>query len=278
MGYKPHLYLKPTWPGERIPLSAAAIHHLDVVLRMVAGDRVAYTDGRGNRGSGVLADGFVVRGAERYVPRPSPALRIAVAPPRSASRQRFVVEKLSELGVDALLWLDTGRSEGRPPRPAKAHTWAVAALQQSRGTWLMDVSGPLALEDMLRQDMLKATSSAAAVGSTGRACGAHSGGDLRWTWVAEPGSDASPELSSFADCGDLITVAIGPEGGWAPGELPPGRRRFSLGPTVLRTETAAVAAAVAVLGRTRWLNPGEGSPSGTSLQAAESGLPSENSA
>ncbi len=272
MAYKPHLYLKPTWPGDRIPLSAEAIHHLDVVLRMVAGDRVAYTDGRGNRGSGVLADGFVVRGAEQYAPRPSPALRIAVAPPRSASRQRFVVEKLSELGVDALLWLDTDRSEGRPPRPAKAHTWAVAALQQSRGTWLMDVSGPLPPEDVL-----KSTAFDAIAGPTGRACGARSGGDRGWMWVAEPGSDALPELSSFADCGDLITVAIGPEGGWAPGELPPGTRRFSLGLTVLRTETAAVAAAVAVLGRTRWLNPGDGSPSGTSLQAAEGGLPSENS-
>jgi len=39
------------------------------------------------------------------------------------------------------------------------------------------------------------------------------------------------------------TVVIGPEGGWAPGEIPDTMRRWSLGSTVLRVETAAIVAA-----------------------------------
>jgi len=41
---------------------------------------------------------------------------------------------------------------------------------------------------------------------------------------------------------DVRAVAIGPEGGWAPGEWTT-RRKLSLGPTVLRAETAGVVAA-----------------------------------
>ena len=40
-------------------------------------------------------------------------------------------------------------------------------------------------------------------------------------------------------------VAVGPEGGWAPGELPERAPLVSLAATVLRVETAAIAAAIA---------------------------------
>ncbi len=56
-------------------------------------------------------------------------------------------------------------------------------------------------------------------------------------------------VADFAGSGDwrgVRAVAVGPEGGWAPGEWETTRRRVSLGPTVLRGETAAVVAAALV--------------------------------
>ena len=51
----------------------------------------------------------------------------------------------------------------------------------------------------------------------------------------------------------VTSVAIGPEGGWAPGEWDEDRRRLALGPTVLRAETAGiVAAALLAFGAGGW--------------------------
>ena len=70
--------------------------------------------------------------------------------------------------------------------------------------------------------------------------------------------ETAAESLTFADLGDEIAVCdlsggdetpnagvvvIGPEGGWAEGEVPSGVTRWRLGPTVLRTETAALVAA-----------------------------------
>jgi RsmE family RNA methyltransferase len=58
-----------------------------------------------------------------------------------------------------------------------------------------------------------------------------------------------PESVAIADLGakgnwrGVRSVAIGPEGGWAPNEWDESRRRVGLGPTVLRAETAGVVAA-----------------------------------
>jgi 16S rRNA U1498 N3-methylase RsmE len=56
-------------------------------------------------------------------------------------------------------------------------------------------------------------------------------------------------IADFSGSGDwrgVRAVAVGPEGGWAPGEWAEERRRVGLGPTVLRGETAAVVAAALV--------------------------------
>jgi 16S rRNA (uracil1498-N3)-methyltransferase len=64
--------------------------------------------------------------------------------------------------------------------------------------------------------------------------------------VTPEGVPADAAIADFSGSGDwsgLRAVCVGPEGGWAPGEWDDSRRRVSLGPTVLRGETAAVVAA-----------------------------------
>jgi RsmE family RNA methyltransferase len=126
------------------------------------------------------------------------------------------VEKLAELGVDRLYWLDTRYGEGRPPRQSKARAWAQAALEQSRGPWLLEVEGPVAIRDLP---------------------------DVPTLLVAERETNPPP---SVVDDGILI---VGPEAGLAEGEVPESAYRVSLGTRVLRVETAAVVGAAVLLER-----------------------------
>jgi 16S rRNA (uracil1498-N3)-methyltransferase len=182
-----------------------------MVLRIESA-AVTYTDGKGRMGSGTYAAGRIERGEEEVVAPPR-LLTVAVAPPRESARVRFVVEKLAELGVSRLAWLMTEHTEGRAPRPEKAHAWAVGALEQSRASWLLEVVGPVRVAD---------------VSGLGTPVFAEGDGMA---------ADALPPLTDPVVC-------IGPEGGFSAAEIPEGALRVQLGRTVLRVDTAAMSAAV----------------------------------
>jgi 16S rRNA U1498 N3-methylase RsmE len=122
-----------------------------------------------------------------------------------------MVEKLSELGVAEVRFLDTVHGTGRPPKPDRARAWSVSGLEQSRGAWLMRIE------------------------------------DRMITW-SDLGDDALVcDVGAPTEAGHARTVVIGPEGGWAPGEVPATATRWGLGSTVLRVETAAIVAASRLL-------------------------------
>jgi 16S rRNA (uracil1498-N3)-methyltransferase len=216
MRHVPHLYLPPAWVGDEIPLSDEQTHHLHRVLRLGGGATISYTDGVGTKGEGMLHKGSVVRGTESHVARPGPEVSVAVAAPHQPQRVRFLVEKLAELGIDRLIWLNTRLREGRPPRIEKATAWARAALEQSRGVWLLEFGGPMVLDELPDSPTL---------------------------WVAERERFPPPTV---VDGGILV---IGPEAGFAEGEVPASANRIGLGKRVLRVETAAVVGATVLLDR-----------------------------
>lgn len=205
MKHIPHLVVAAPWEGQRLDLSMVQWRHITKVLRMKSGQEVSYTDGLGVIGSGVLIHQGVERGEEETVARPT-ELTVAVAPPSNKDRQRFLVEKLTELGVARLIWLETKHGKNRVASAAKIFSWVHAALEQSRGAYLMDTSDEMVpLADL-----------------EGRVV------------VCRPGGERDP--------GDVDVIAIGPEGGFADEEIPEDARLWDLGPTVLRVETAAVVA------------------------------------
>ena len=206
MKHIPHLYVRDLGDRE-FQLTPEQERHLTRVLRTTAGDQVSYTNGEGLIGSGTWDGTWVVRGDEQIVARPS-ELVLAVAPPANKDRLRFTVEKLAELGVERLVWLKTEWGNRRIPSLEKQSAWAVSALEQSRGAWLMSVGDDLVDWSDLEEPIV----------------------------VCQQGGEAvvvSPR-----------TVVIGPEGGLDPGEIPRGTNQVSLGSTVLRVETAAVVAAI----------------------------------
>jgi 16S rRNA U1498 N3-methylase RsmE len=122
-----------------------------------------------------------------------------------------MVEKLSELGVAELRFLKTRYGQGRPPREDRLRSWAVSGLEQSRGAWLMRAS------------------------------------PVEIVWSDLPSVYAVCEPGGSAKVPHARTVVIGPEGGWAPEEIPESAIRLHLGDTVLRVETAAIVAAARMI-------------------------------
>ena len=198
-------------PGDR--------HHLERVLRLRAGEAVTASDGAGRwvacrfstggrEGPGLEVDGEVV--AE---PAAAPPITVAFAPTKG-DRPEWAVQKLTELGVDRIVPLLAARSVvrwtgDRAAGPVeRLRRVAREAAMQSRRAWLPVVEQP--------------TTFAEAAGRPGAA-------------LAVPGGQP-PSLGR-------TVVLVGPEGGWDADELGAGLPTMGLGPNVLRTETAAVAAA-----------------------------------
>lgn len=206
MKHVPHVVVPAPWQGREVALSILQWKHLNKVLRLKRGDPVSYTDGLGVIGSGVLGSQVIERGEERRVERPT-NLSIAVSPPSSKDRQRYLVEKLAELGVARLMWLQTRHGNSRAANPGKVFSWVLAATEQSRGAWLMETSDEHVELSAIEGSVV----------------------------ICHPGGDTNP--------GEADVVVIGPEGGFAEDEIPPNARLWDLGPTILRVETAALVAA-----------------------------------
>lgn len=206
MGHMPHLYLPGPWNSSELRTTVGQRNHLVKSLRIRDAAGVSYTDGLGRVGHGSFEEGSVTRGVESQVER-TVKLVLAMAPPPSRERQRFAIEKLAELGVERVIWLKTEFGATRPPSDAKSKAWAISALEQSRGAWLMETDSALMGWDGLEWPLA----------------------------VCDQGGTQTRPLAR--------TVVVGPEGGWAPGEIPEEATTWDLGPSVLRVETAAVVAA-----------------------------------
>ena len=200
-------------------LNQADTRHLTAVLRLRDGEIVVAGDGAGHWARCQMHVGGHDATLERIGPvettdAPEPAVTVAFAPVKG-DRPEWVVQKLTELGVDRIVPILTTRSvvrwEGERAVKAVERLRRVAreGSAQCRRAWLPEVAAVSSLGSL-----------AALTGVP--------------TAVASPGG-APPDLSR-------PVVAIGPEGGWDPAELDAGFDMVGLGSTILRAETAAVAA------------------------------------
>ena len=194
-------------------MSEADAHHVFRVLRVADGEVVSVTDGRGAWRLCRAAGGTIEPTGEPVVePPPVAPVTIGLAIPKS-DRPEWIVQKLTEVGVDRIVWLHADRSVVRwddrraPKHLARLHRVAIEAVQQCRRVTVPAIDGPMAATDFLTTAV-----------------------------AAEPGGRV--------DDGRDPTIAIGPEGGWTDRELAAARGVVSLGSTVLRVETAALVAAV----------------------------------
>lgn len=198
-----------------VALDSDAQHHLDRVLRLREGERVAVCDGQGRWRLAVVVgsgDSFRIEtdGAMHTVERTRMPLRLATAIPKG-DRLDWLVQKAVEIGADTIQLLHTDRSVVRwkADRAAKQlerlRRIALEASRQSRRVWLPEVLAPVDASEVLSTSV-----------------------------AAEPGGRSVVPTDN--------SIAIGPEGGWSTDELKMASDQVQLGHNVLRTETAAIVA------------------------------------
>lgn len=193
-------------PGDR--------HHLERALRLRPGEQLTVADGKGRWRLCRFGRELEPEGPVEVEEAPSPPITLAVALTKRM-RLDWAVQKATEVGVDRLVLFEALRSVARwDEARALSHVErlrrvAREAAMQSRRVFLPVVEGLTSFADVARRP-----------GAT----------------LAHPGGGPPHP--------DRPVLLVGPEGGWAAQELECGLPRTSLGPHVLRSETAALAGAV----------------------------------
>ena len=203
-------------------------HHLRRVLRLRPGEVGTVSDGRGGwracTWTGAPGVALAPEGDVEREPTPAPTVTVGFALTKG-DRPEWVTQKLTEVGVDVIAPFSAERSvvrwddEKALRQQERLTRVAREAAMQSRRSWLPEV---LPLATFVRVvEVLGAR-----------------------TALAQPGG-APPSL-------ERPGLLVGPEGGFSQAELEAAPGTIGLGPTVLRAETAAVAAGLSLC----WLRAG----------------------
>jgi 16S rRNA (uracil1498-N3)-methyltransferase len=211
--------------GTRASLDESEAHHLRV-RRAREDEGVEVLDGSGLTGTGRLvrvgSDWMVeIQSAERQSAQPQLALAVA-----AGDRERFtwMAEKAVELGVSAIIPLETARTAGvatrlRDSHGAKLRRLVLEATKQCGAAWAPTLEPSVALEKFLARPIQ-------GIG-----------------WLADPAGAMPPATLDDSP----LTAVIGPEGGFTAEEkaalVSVGYRPVALGTNTMRFETAALAAA-----------------------------------
>lgn len=217
--------------GDSVALTGADAHKIQHVLRLKSGDRIEVVDSAGSMFDAELDVGEAVRAVVSN-PRPGGAesrVRIDVAQgiPKG-QKMDFVVEKLTELGASSILPFESERSVARDVGAGKLERWrrlASSAAAQSGRSVIPSVETPLHFAQIVER---------------------FAGYDVvLFPWEVAENAPLRDVLPSLLVSTVSVLVVVGPEGGFSHDEADraaaAGAHLISLGPRILRTETAALA-------------------------------------
>lgn len=204
--------------GEDVEVPEAESHHLLDVIRVARGESLRIADGHGRRGVAVLADvrggRAVLRVLEAEDAPPEVVRVVLLGMPKGPLLEDALVLG-TEAGASAFVLVRARYSPPGDPRADRLERLLKAAATQCGRPRVPQVSPPVLLRDALAAPIPGAR------------------------FVATPGGGDPGPLPGPA------TIAIGPEGGWAPEEqaalLGAGFAPLGLGPWILRTPTAVAA-------------------------------------
>jgi 16S rRNA (uracil1498-N3)-methyltransferase len=221
-------------------LPPEASHHLARVLRLAAGDALILFDGRGHEYCATIerltkSTVTLRTGEAKEIDRESPLAVLLAQGISTGERMDYTVQKAVELGVHAIQPLTTERTvvrldaERAARRVAHWQSIAVSACEQCGRNRVPAVNAVMTLTSWL---------------------GAHDATACRVTLSPT----ASMRLAQLPRAAGPLVLLVGPEGGLSPREhadaVGTGFVEARLGPRVLRTETAALAALAAL--QTLW--------------------------
>lgn len=216
----------PLADGQSVPLSRDQAHYLFGVMRLTAGDSVLLFNGQDGEWAADVVDAGKRGGtlAVTTLTRPlqmPPDLWLMFAPIKKA-RTDFIVEKAAEMGAARILPVQTEFTNSERIRQDRLQAHAVEAAEQCGGTYVPEVSALQRLDRVL----------------------ADWPQDRQILFCDEELAGQGPKITGERG---PWAILIGPEGGFSQAERTrlnalPQSHPVSLGPRVLRADTAAVAA------------------------------------
>ncbi|TDK30122.1 16S rRNA (uracil(1498)-N(3))-methyltransferase [Luteimonas terrae] len=230
---------RPLTVGHQVELPDDAAAHLVRVLRLREGDACVLFNGDGHDHDArlVRADkrGAVAEiVATRSIDLESPLSITLVQGIARGEKMDWILQKATELGVTAFVPVSSDRSEVKldAERAGKRHAhWrsvVVSACEQSWRTRVPEVAAPRSLAAALADLAAEAS-----------------------RWLLDPEAEAG--IATMPAPSNGVVLAIGPEGGWSPNDraalVAAGFGGLRLGPRILRTETAGMAAIAALQAR-----------------------------
>src|SRR6056297_2167199 len=225
---KIRLYVEhPLGEGQTVPLNRDQAHYLFAVMRRGAGDALLAFNGRDGEWLVTVQEaskkGGVLRVEKQTAPqRNPPDLWVLFAPIKKA-RTDFIVEKAAEMGAARILPVQSDFTNAERIRQDRLQAHAIEAAEQCGGTFVPEVAELQKLDRLL----------------------ADWPGDRQLMFCDEALVGAGETLGQAG--GGKWAILIGPEGGFSDAERDrlralPFAHAVSLGPRILRADTAAVAA------------------------------------
>jgi 16S rRNA (uracil1498-N3)-methyltransferase len=219
-------------PGATLLLTGDEARHAAGARRLHAGDTLWLFDGHGGVARAALQR-VAARGRalelrieeRRTEPPPRPAIHLACALPKG-DRQQVLLDMATQLGMTRFTPLDCARSVVKPGAnsPARWNKICLESCKQSRRLHLPAIATSSTPADVARR--------AAAEGSQ--------------AWLAHPAVQAASLAAAIHQrANNGVTLLVGPEGGFTEAEteqvVAAGARPLTLGDSILRIETAAIA-------------------------------------
>lgn len=225
-----YFYVPNAASATELPADEAS--HAVRVLRMKPGDEMVLMDGVGTFFKAEVAVASphhcVYRVVEEMpqLPQWHGRYHIAMAPTKLMDRTEWMLEKVTEIGVDEVSLLNCDNSERRVAKPARLEKILVSAMKQSRKAWKPVLNDMAAFRKFVSEPR------------GGMKFIAHCYEEIPRTYLYD-------ELCG-RDVSEAVTVLIGPEGDFTPDEVrmavDAGYVSVHLGQSRLRTETAAMVA------------------------------------
>lgn len=223
-----NFYYHPN-PEENPVLSHEESAHVVKVLRRKIGDLLSIVDGIGNSYQVEITNpdarkcSFKIISKTASIPKPF-AVHLAIAPTKSSDRLEWFVEKACELGADRISILHTQRTERKKVNVERLDKKAVSAMKQSKNLWKCKIDKTvISMNDFVDSHVQTAH---------------------KYVAYVETGQEDLLQRKIEPD--QQVVILIGPEGDFSPDEIElvksSGFQLVSLGPHVLRTETAGVIA------------------------------------
>lgn len=207
-------------------LSEEESKHCSQVLRHKAGDAIMVFDGNGGQHGSVLTQVgkkkciFEIT-ESNYAPNKSFKIHLGLAPTKNADRMEWMIEKLSEIGVDEVSFIQAQHSERKKLRLDRLQKKAISAMKQSGNPFLLKINELIPFQQFIKE----------------------STSDLKLIAHVD---DSHQYLSEAALQQKSIIILIGPEGDFSNDEISKakdaGFQTVSLGQNTLRTETAGFVA------------------------------------